>query len=128
MKKYKHESQIAIGDKFFAFDLTKLSEAITSDNGDDEKTQETDTTEMIGGDGTLEGKSVVTREFDKGIIIDGPKYDVIRMCFEVLLTYMDDIDDSLGIDRALNGTSIPFKLAFNTLLTYGILNEIKINK
>jgi hypothetical protein len=32
-------------------------------------------------------------------------------------------DTSLGAERALDKTSLSFKIAFNTLFTYGVLKE-----
>jgi len=69
--------------------------------------------------------TVTTREYERPKEINAPKYDVVRMCLEILFTYNEEVDDTLGKDRALNGTSIPFKVAFNTLLKYGILTEIE---
>ena len=47
------------------------------------------------------------------------------MCLEILFTYNETIDDTLGQDRAFKDTTIPFKVAFNTLINYGILKEIE---
>ncbi len=45
------------------------------------------------------------------------------MMIEVLIDYDDEIDDSLGADRALSKTPISYKLAFNTLFNCGVLKE-----
>ena len=46
------------------------------------------------------------------------------MCLEIILTYNEEVDDAMGLERALVDTTIPFKVAFNTLLNYEILKEI----
>jgi hypothetical protein len=45
------------------------------------------------------------------------------MCLEILFTFSEELDDDLWIARALAKTPISFKMAFNTLLSYGILKE-----
>ena len=53
------------------------------------------------------------------------KFETIKMMLEVVLTEREEIDDNLGI-RAGNSKSlsIPFKIAFNTLLRHGIIKYI----
>ncbi len=53
--------------------------------------------------------------------VNTARYDVLRTMIEVLVDTNEEFDDSLGIDRALESSSLGFKLAFNTLFTYGIL-------
>jgi hypothetical protein len=60
---------------------------------------------------------------DRGKEIDGSKYDVIRLCLEVLMDYDEDVDASLGADRALEKTPLNYMMAFNTLYNFGILTE-----
>jgi hypothetical protein len=48
------------------------------------------------------------------------KYDMVKMMMEVLMTEREDADEMLGNKSAV---SIPFKLAFNTLLNEGILKK-----
>jgi hypothetical protein len=44
------------------------------------------------------------------------------MLLEVVLTENDDVDEKLGLKSA-TGTSIPFKLAFNSLLNKKLINH-----
>lgn len=49
------------------------------------------------------------------------KYDIVKMLIEVLVTEKDeDIDETLGPNSS---TSIPFKIAFNTLLNNKIIKK-----
>ena len=48
------------------------------------------------------------------------KYEMIKMMMEVLMTEREDADEMLGNKSAV---SIPFKLAFNTLLNENILKK-----
>jgi len=56
--------------------------------------------------------------------IDATKYDILRVMIEILMDATEDTDDdSLGAERALDKTSLGYKIAFNTLYNYGILKE-----
>jgi hypothetical protein len=64
----------------------------------------------------------VSRE--RGREIDGAKYEIIRLMMEVLMDGSEETDDAtLGAERALDKTSLSYKIAFNTLHNYGILKE-----
>jgi hypothetical protein len=61
----------------------------------------------------------------RGKEIDGPKYEVMRMMLEIIMDEKnDDVDTSLGIDRALQKTPFSYRIAFNTLLHYGVIKEV----
>lgn len=51
------------------------------------------------------------------------KFEMIKTMIDVIMTENEDIDESLGSVGTAN-LSVPFKLAFNTLLMYQILNKI----
>jgi hypothetical protein len=50
------------------------------------------------------------------------KYEAVKMMLEVLMTEDDEMDESLGL-KGGNGTTIPFKLAFNSLLNKKLINK-----
>ena len=50
------------------------------------------------------------------------KYEVVKMCLGTLLSEAEEIDEELGA-FSQKGTSIAFKIAFNTLLKNNILIE-----
>ena len=52
------------------------------------------------------------------------KFETIKMMLEVVLTEREEIDDNLGIRGSSRSLSIPFKVAFNTLLKHGIIKYI----
>jgi hypothetical protein len=49
------------------------------------------------------------------------KYEMVKIMLETLLTENETIDETLGMKSS--GLSIPFKLAFNTLLNKQIINK-----
>ena len=48
------------------------------------------------------------------------KYEMVKLMTEIILSEKDDIDETLGNKSNI---SIPFKLAFNTLLSKGLINN-----
>jgi hypothetical protein len=48
------------------------------------------------------------------------QYEIIKMMLEVVLSETEEVDETLG-DKA--SASIPFKLAFNTLLNNKIIQK-----
>lgn len=50
------------------------------------------------------------------------KYETVKLMLEVLMDEHEDIDDALGAKGA-NHLSIPFKIAFNTLVSKKILKS-----
>lgn len=49
------------------------------------------------------------------------KFDLIKMLLDVLLNEVSEIDDKMGLSSG--ELSVSFKLAFNTLLNYKIINR-----
>jgi hypothetical protein len=54
--------------------------------------------------------------------ISAVKFEVIKAMIEVILSNEEQIDETLGLKG--QSISIPFKLAFNTLIKHKILNKI----
>lgn len=50
------------------------------------------------------------------------KYDIIKMCIDRLVSFVDEEDDDIGV-FGKNETPISFKIAFNTLLRNEIIIE-----
>jgi hypothetical protein len=51
------------------------------------------------------------------------KFELLKMMIEVVLTEREELDDNLGMHSA-KSTSIPFRIAFNTLLRHNIIKYI----
>ena len=83
---------------------------------------ETKTTYMQNG---IEKTEITIKKYHKRKEIDVSKYETFRMLIEILLTYNEESDDTLGPERGLNSTPLPFKIAFNTLVKYKILRELE---
>lgn len=50
------------------------------------------------------------------------KYELVKLMLDVILTEDDEIDEKLGLSSG-GDLSLPFKLAFNTLLNKKIINK-----
>jgi|TARA_R110002020_G_scaffold16114_1_gene57008 hypothetical protein len=63
-------------------------------------------------------------EEDKNVSINLPKFEFFKLMLDVCLGYAEEVDDTLG-QLGLNKTTIPFRLAINTLIEYKILKKCK---
>ena len=70
-------------------------------------------------------KIVLSGETKNEDQISLPRFEIFKSLIEVILTEREDIDEGLGIHGAKDLT-IPFKIAFNTLLIKFQSNESKI--
>tara|TARA_R100001377_G_C3155527_1_gene97855 strand:+ start:68 stop:370 length:303 start_codon:yes stop_codon:yes gene_type:complete len=61
---------------------------------------------------------------DKEVSINLPKFEFFKLMLDVCLGYAEEVDDTLG-QLGLNKTTIPFRLAINTLIEYKILKKCK---
>jgi len=50
------------------------------------------------------------------------KYELVKLMLDVVLSESDFGDEKLGL-KGQNNTSVPFKLAFNTLLNKKLINR-----
>jgi|688.fasta_scaffold497401_1 hypothetical protein len=50
------------------------------------------------------------------------KYEMIKMLLEVVLSENSEVDEKLGMKNS-NNITIPFKIAFNSLLNKNIINH-----
>lgn len=117
---------IEFGGVLYYFDVDSLENIITIKNTyDSDKIVSVTTTKYYDSEGKETHSEMVQTSTERDREIDATKYDMLRMCFEVLIDYNEESDDTLGADRALEKTPLAYKLAFNTLLNYGILKEVE---
>ena len=50
------------------------------------------------------------------------KFEMVKMLLDTVLTEQDIVDEKLGMKSSLN-TSIPFRIAFNSLLNKKLINH-----
>lgn len=115
---------LEFGDTIYYLDLDALDKTITPKGvKPNDKLSVTETKSIYNAKGELIGIESQETTSLRGKEIDGAKYEVIRTMIEVVLDDEDDQDTSLGAERALDKTPLSYKVAFNTLLHYGILKE-----
>lgn len=51
------------------------------------------------------------------------KFELVKLLLETVLSEQEPVEDKLGLNSSKNNTSIPFKLAFNTLLNKKLINH-----
>jgi hypothetical protein len=51
------------------------------------------------------------------------KYETVKLMMEIIMDETEEIDETLGT-KGTNNLSIPFKIAFNTLLYKKLLNKL----
>jgi hypothetical protein len=70
---------------------------------------------------TISIPNVSTGDTEQSVSI--VKFEIIKTMIDVLMTENEEIDENLGV-RGTSNLTIPFKLAFNTLLVHGIIKKI----
>jgi hypothetical protein len=50
------------------------------------------------------------------------KFEMVKMLLEVILSEVSEVDEKLGIKNS-NNISVPFKIAFNSLLNKKLINH-----
>jgi len=117
---------IKIGGVSFYINFEGLDALISSDKSlEAQEVSETSTKELFDESGKTVNKEITVRKYPKGKEIDGARYDCLGSLLEIILNGEAEIDDSLGIDRALNAMPLNWKIAFNTLTKYEILKSVK---
>lgn len=116
---------IEIGGNAYHLDFTKIQEVVSNDDyfKPGEQT-DTDVTEVYDEGNNLVQRQVTKRTYQKEKLYDVAKFDIISRCIDVILTQNEDIDNALGYAKGFESLPINFKFAFNTLLRYGIIQEI----
>jgi hypothetical protein len=51
------------------------------------------------------------------------KFELVKLLLETILSEQEPLEDKLGLNSSKNNTSVPFKLAFNTLLNKKLINH-----
>jgi hypothetical protein len=121
------ENYLEFGGSVYYIDLNSFDKLLTIDGLLEPKNVlETETTVTYSDKDRPLEKTVTTRESQKNKEINIATYETVRMLLEIVLTYSEgeEVDDTLGAQRALQASTLSFKIAFNTLLRYNIIKEL----
>jgi len=116
---------IEFGGSIYYIDLDALEKTILPKGLDPkEKIIEREEKIHVGADDKIIHTDITELSRERGREIDGAKYEMVRLMMEILMDGGEETDDAtLGAERALDKTSLSYKIAFNTLYHYGILKE-----
>lgn len=116
--------RLEIGGLALLIDMDAMSDLIVIEPKDKTKCEkESNKVEAYDEKGVLISTTVTTNTFTDERQIDASKYEVVRLMLDILLTYTEEIDSSLGFKRGMEKLPINIKLAINTLMKYNILIE-----
>ena len=71
----------------------------------------------------IKGDKIVTTGVTESAHISIIKYETVKLMMDIIMDEAEDVDETLGT-KGTNNLSIPFKIAFNTLLYKNLLNKI----
>ena len=71
----------------------------------------------------IKGDNIITSGVTESTHISIIKYDTVKLMIEIIMDEQEEIDETLGT-KGTNNLSIPFKIAFNTLLYKNLLNKL----
>lgn len=121
----REEILLEFGGVAYYIDFDGIDNILKSGDPDlDAKDVEETETQTTYINSAIEKSVITTRNYHKGREVDLARYETYRSLIEILLTYNEEDDASLGVERALLKTPLPFKVAFNTLVKYGVLKEL----
>ena len=69
----------------------------------------------------IESKQVITGDTDQHISV--VKYEMVKMMMEIIVTEQEETDEMLG-HKGSNNLTIPFKIAWNTLLKHKMIQSL----
>lgn len=116
---------IEFGGITYSIDIDVLDKLISPKSKKDESLMVTnrETKTYLDEKGDIISVEVTEYSSQKQTEVSAAKYDILRTMVDVIMDTDDDSDTTLGPERALEKTSLSYKIAFNTLLSYGVLKE-----
>lgn len=114
---------IEFGGTIYSIDLEAMDKTVNKVLDSDEiKTKELKT--YLDSEGKIVSAEIYEHTTEKMPEVSAAKYDFVRLLLEIVMDDdPDETDATLGPDRILDKTPLSYRIAFNTLLKYGILKE-----
>lgn len=123
MKNY--DSMLDFGGSVYYLNVNKFTELIKMDHPNGNEIIESVTKEIKDDKGKTITSEIITTKKERDMYIQQTMYELFREMIDIVLNESDDMDEELGSNRALDKTTISYKIAFNTLIHYGILVEVE---
>lgn len=109
----------------YYIDFDNIEKMLTSTDSDLEAKEveetETKTTYINGG---IEKTEITTKKYHKGREVDLSRYETYRTLLEILFSNNEELDASMGLELGTKNAPLSFKVAFNTLVKYGVLKQL----
>jgi hydroxyacyl-ACP dehydratase HTD2-like protein with hotdog domain len=112
------------GGSVYHLDVEKFTTIIKMEHPNGVDITETITKEIKDEKGKTITSEVITTKKERDMYIQQTMYELLREMIDIVLNDADEMDEELGSERALDKMSISYKIAFNTLIHYGILIEV----
>lgn len=117
---------IDVGGITYYVDFEALDKLIVTDKSlEAQDVTETEIKEYFDAEGKLVSSDKITKTYPKSKEIDGARYDCMGLMLQIIMNSEVEIDDTLGIERGFAAMPLNWKVAFNTLLKYGVLVAIE---
>jgi len=122
MSNEKDVGMLGLCNEFFYLDVDELEKFLILKN-ESKVIVSKNITKHYDSEDKLISKTVISEEQERGKQYDTVKYEMIRYLFDSLSLEINDLDTTMGLEKAMENISLPSKLAFNTLAGYGILKK-----
>lgn len=124
MKILNSDKMIPFGDSFYYIDLNEIEKQTTIKSTEKFVHSSAETTQIDPETGNPISITKTTTTGERVPEFDSTRFGLIQMMLDYILEYDEEMEESLGSERALDKASLSFKICFNTLITQGILKEI----
>jgi hypothetical protein len=117
---------LEFGGNYYYIDFDGLDKFLwIKDN--DKEVSDTEHRTIYTAEGEPNGSEIVKKISINEKEINGVRYELITSMLQTVLDFSDgdDDDDLLGAKKALEKMPFAYKLAFNTLIKYNIIKELK---
>lgn len=116
-----YDNMLDFGGTTYYFDVDKFTSIIRMDHPNGNEIIESVTKEIKDNEGNTITSEIITTKKERELYIQQTMYELLREMIDIVLNDGDDMDAELGSERALDKMTISYKIAFNTLIHYGIL-------
>jgi hypothetical protein len=120
----KSDNMLDFGGSIYYIDIDNFVDLVKLTNENENKIIDTVEKILIDTDDNIISKEKLLTSRERDVMINQIKYEMLRDMLDIVLDQVDEVDEDLGVERALKKSTISYKIAFNTLINYKILVEI----
>jgi hypothetical protein len=120
-----YDKMLDFGGTIYYLDIERFNKLISLKHPKGDEIIESVTKELKNENDEILTTETITTKRERDIYIHQTTYELFREMIDIILNDNEEIDEGLGLDRALDKMTIPYKIAFNTLIKNGILVEVQ---